>query len=359
VNFANWPYYIDTITGSDNVLTFPSLLAFEDQTGIEVNYRPVIDDAEIFFQELQPLLAAHQPTGWDIMVITNGQTMTKLIQLGYLMELPADQRPNFDANADPEGIKDPAYDPGNKYTMAWQSGITGIGYNPLLTGRDITSLNDLFSMEFAGQVGMFSDPVDLPNLALLAVGVKPEDSTPNDWKKAADLLRKQRQDKVVAGAYAQQYIAALSSGDLALSMAWSGDIFQANNKIRAHGGTELKFVVPKEGALLWTDSMVVPQGAQNTEGAIKLMDYVYDPNVAADIALGANYITPVPGARDVLQERAADPGENDDAAALQALADSPLVFPSEADKARLHSYRELVTDDDIAQWNAVFAEFYG
>jgi len=355
VNFANWPLYIDHGT-EDGRPTIPSLREFERRTGTQVNYRPVVTDAEVFFQQIQPWLAAGEPTGWDVMVITNGQTLTKLIELGYLLELPADQRPNFDANAGVT-VKNPPYDPDNRFTMAWQSGITGIAYNPLLTGRNLTSLQDLFSTEFKGKVGMFGDPVDLPNLTLLANGVNPEDSTPDDWKAAVELLRTQRTQGIVNASYKQDYVSALKNGDVALSMAWSGDIFQSNAKATVSGGTKLEFVVPEEGGVIWTDLMCVPRGAQHTNDAIALMDFVYDPEIAAQIANSVNYITPVPGAHDVLMAQAASvSGATRDS--LLATANSPLVFPSEEDQAKLHSYRVLATDEEIAEWNSIFGEFY-
>src|SRR3972149_6028217 len=99
LNFANWPLYIDKEKVADGQFVRPSLAAFTEQTGIQVNYREVIPDADAFFQQIEPHLAAEEPTGWDIVVITNGITLTKMKNLGYLVELPADLRPNFDAHA--------------------------------------------------------------------------------------------------------------------------------------------------------------------------------------------------------------------------------------------------------------------
>jgi spermidine/putrescine transport system substrate-binding protein len=356
VNFANWPYYLDrdaTPTTGPGAFR-PSLERFTDETGILVNYREVIPDAETFFQMIEPQLAAGEPTGWDIAVITNGSTLTKMIQLGYLEELPADLRPNFDRFAADE-VTDPLYDEGNRHTMAWQSGITGIAYNPAFTGRPLSSIEDLFSDEFAGRVGMFSDNVDLPNLALVAIGVDPATSTESDWRAAAEKLRKQRADGVLGGYYKQSYIRALLNGEVAVSMAWSGDVFQQNVEGDPEG---MQFVIPDEGALFWTDAMCVPKNAQHPADAIALMDYVYDPEVAATIAAWVNYITPVPQAQDVLHARANDTDDAEEAASLRAVAESPLVFLSDEDRARLRSYRELVTADELNTWTEIFGEFY-
>jgi len=356
VNFANWPYYLDrdgTPTNGPGPFR-PSLEAFTDETGILVNYREVIPDAETFFKMIEPRLAAGEPTGWDIAVITNGSTLTKMIQLGYLEELPANQRPNFDRHAADE-VKDPVYDPGNRYTMAWQSGITGIAYNPQFTDRPISSVDDLFSDEFAGRVGMFNDNVDLPNLALVAIGVDPADSTPDDWRAAAEKLSRQRSDKILRGYYKQNYIRALANGELALTMAWSGDVFQQNVEGDPDG---MQFVIPDEGALLWTDAMVVPKHAEHPADAIRLMDHVFAPEPAATIAAWVNYITPVPEAQDVMLARAEETDDPEEAASLRAVAESPLVFLSEEDRGRLRSYRELRTAEELALWGEIFGEFY-
>lgn len=351
VNFANWPLYLDRGRNEQGQQTRPSLLRFTDETGIQVNYREVIPDADSFYARIQPYLAAGQPTGWDIVVITNGLTLTKLVALEQLMELPTNGRPNFDANASPS-VRDQAYDPGNRYTMAWQSGITGIAYNPLLTSRPITSLNDLFDPAFAGKVGMFGDSVDLPNLTLLSIGIEPETSTPDDWRDAAGRLREQRDSGVLGGYYQQSYVKALQNGDIALSMAWSGDIFQAQAE-----GANLEFVVPEDGAILWTDNMCIPQGAEHPLDAIELMDFVYRPDVAAMIAQYVNYLTPVPAARDALLAMADGATNPDEQTRLRGIANSPLVFLPEEEQARLHTYAPLAGDEQISEWEAVFAEF--
>jgi len=353
VNFANWPLYVDKVRTSRGNRR-PSLEAFTRETDIEVNYREVIPDADVFFQEIEPYLAAGEPTGWDVIVITNGVTLTTMRDRGYLLELPGDLRPNFDRHAG-SFVRDPSYDPGNRHTMAWQSGITGIAYDPAQTGRQVTSLADLFSDEFAGRVGMFGDIVDMPNLALLALGVDPVASTEENWRAAADLLLEQRAAGVVDGYYQQNYIQALKRGRLAVTMAWSGDIFAA--KLCKDLPEQIEFVVPDEGALLWTDCMCVPAGARHLPDAIALMDFVYRPDIAARIAQYVNYITPVPAAREEILEMAerADAAEG---ARLVEVAESDLVFPDEAALSRLATYRELATASEVEAWDATFRSVF-
>jgi len=351
LNFANWPLYIDKEKVAEGRFVRPSLAAFTEQTGIQVNYREVIPDADVFFRQIEPYLAAGEPTGWDIVVITNGITLTKMKNLGYIVELPAGMRPNFDAHAG-SFVRDPSYDFGNRYSMAWQSGVTGIAYDPEVTGRPITSLGDLFSEEFAGLVGMFGDIVDMPNLAMLAEGVSPEDSTEEDWQRAADLLVRQRDSGVLADYYSANYIPALKRGDVAITMAWSGDIFAA--KLGKDLPEQIEFVVPVEGALLWTDAMVIPEGAAHLADAITYMDHVYDPKVAAQIAQYVNYITPVPQAQPEIVKMAESVDDPQERERLFQVAQSPLVFLTDEMAANLHEYRELATDDEAAAWEATF-----
>lgn len=346
LDFANWPLYIDV--GESNENSHPSLDLFTKQTGIKVSYSEVIQEVDTFFGKIQPVLSAGQSTGYDLMVITNGLYLDKMVDLNYLIPLDQSKMTNFYKYAS-DLVLNPSFDRGNVYTMAWQSGITGIGYDPKRTKRKITSWQDLADPAFKGKIGMFADNEDLPNSALLAVGVEPETSTEADWRKAADWLTKQR--PLVRKYYQQDYIDPLTKGDIWISMAWSGDIFQAN----ASGGG-LEFVVPEEGAAIWTDNMCIPAHAQHARDAMIYMDWVYQPEIAAMLAEYINYITPVPAARAVIQKDAAE-AKGEDKAALLDLADSPLIFPSPADYSRLHRYRVLDPEEEKT-WNSIFEPIY-
>lgn len=347
LDFANWPYYIDRVRGGAH----PSLDMFTDETGIVVNYRPVIQANETFFATIRPSLEAGEPIGWDIIVITNGPILTKLINFGWLIALDPTRRPNFDRYAS-ELVKDPAYDPGNTYTMAWQSGFTGIGYNIEAIGREVTSTADLFNPEFAGKVGMFNIPDELGSLALLHVGVDPFTSTPEDWERAAEVLRKQRDDGIVRQYYDQSYIKALQDGDVWIAQAWSGDIFQSN----ALGFKELRFAAPDEGVMFWTDNMMIPRGAAHPLDALTYMDFVYRPDVAALIADWVWYVTPVPEAKEYIldEERFASILGELPGFYSPAPGKSPLVFPDEEMKAKARDYRIFETPEELDRWNELF-----
>jgi spermidine/putrescine transport system substrate-binding protein len=348
LDFANWPLYIDTAEVGGKT-TYPSLLQFEKDTGIKVTYSEPILDNNSYFAKVAPMLAQGQSIGHDIIVVTNGIFLTYYQIKSWLTELDLTKLPNFTQYAAPR-VQARAFDPGNKFTIPWQSGFTGIGYNPKLTKREITSFNDLFDPAFKGKVGMFSENQDLGNLALVGIGVKPETSTAADWQKAADKLKQQRDSGILRKYYDQTYIDALTKGETALSKAWSGDIFQAN---LSAGNEDLKFVIPNEGGLIWTDNMCIPVGAAHPLDAITYMNWVYQPRIAATMAESIEYITPVPSAKQFIDQDAAAATKPDDKALLQQLAASPNIFPSQETLAKTSYYRVL-DPIETTVWNDIF-----
>jgi len=352
LDWANWPLYLDVATVKGKTV-HPSLEEFTKKTGIKVKYEEVIQDMDSFVGSIRPVLASHQATGYDLMVLTNGIYLTQMRELNYLIPLDHSQMPNFFKYADTTA-KDPTFDPGNKFTVPWQSGMTGIAYNPKYVKRPITSFEDLFDPAFKGKVGMFADNQDLPNLALVGIGVDPAKSTEDDWKRAAAKLTKQRDEGLVRKYYQQDYISPLSKGDLWITMAWSGDIFQAN---ASTPGLDLKFVVPKQGAVVWTDNLCIPLYSRNPVSAMKLIDFVYDPKIAAMIAEYVNYFTPVPGAKKYILDDAKAATKKADRQSLEQIAKSPLVFPTKSMESKLYRYATL-TPEEVPVWNQIFEPVY-
>src|SRR2546425_8189679 len=210
MTWANWPLYIDTKKVNGKA-TIPTLDAFRQQTGIDVSYREVIPDYASFFSRIEPVLSGDQATGFDLMTMGYPRWLPLMMQLGYLIPLDQTGLQNFYQYAG-DAYQHRSYDVGNRYSVPYESGITGIGYDPALTGREITSVMDLFDPAFKGRVGMFGDTEDLPNLTLLGIGVDPAKSTPSEWNKAADLLMKQRDAGIVRKYYDTSYSNDLRSG---------------------------------------------------------------------------------------------------------------------------------------------------
>lgn len=324
LTFANWPLYIDPER--------TPLKKFTKATGITVDYREDVQDVAAFAGKLQPQLAAHDYTGYDMIVLTNGIELARFLALGYLAPLDHGRLPNFTANLG-QAYRENSYDPGNKYTAPYASGITGIAYNPKYVKREITSIADLWDPAFEGKVGMMSDAQEIANFGLLLNGVDPATSTEKDWQDAAAKLQQQRDDGIVRAYYSQDYVQPLTNGDVWLTMAWSGDIYQQN----ASAGTDLKFVVPKEGATIWTDLMCIPTTSRAAVDSLRLIDFFYRPDIAAELTEYITYIPPVPETQHVIREHAQQ-ASGAKRKELLELAGSPLVFPTEEEYSRLHNY---------------------
>ncbi|MFD5450574.1 spermidine/putrescine ABC transporter substrate-binding protein [Streptomyces sp. NPDC127100] len=348
LDFANYTQYIDVDPADQG--KHPTLDAFTRENGIEVSYNELIDDSASWFGKIQPEFASGQGIGYDLMVVGGDSYLTKYIQLGCLAPLDHSRLPHF-AQHGGAAFKNSSFDPGNVYTIPWQSGMTGIGYDPAQVGRKITSWQDLLDPKLKGRVGMWNDAVQMGNVALLAIGVDPETSTVADWRKAAAWLRKQRDAGMVRSYSTATYQSSLQRGDLAASLVYSGDVFQANQS-----GSALEFVIPEEGGLLWTDNLCIPSTAAHPVDALTYMDYVYRPEVAAKISETVQFVCPVPAAQQVVaRDAAAATGKR--RTVLNALSTSPLVFPTEADEARLRHLRVLDQEEE-KQWNALFEPIY-
>jgi len=349
INFTNWPAYIDRDFSVDGPGSRPSLYEFTKSTGIDVTYRADINSNEEFYAAIRPALESGQDTGHDIIVMSNFQELSEMIALGYLIELDPELHPNFDQYAG-KNFVDPVYDPGNKYTMAWQSGITGIGYNTKYVTDPVTSFDDLLDPKYAGHVAMFNNSPDAGCSAMLHLGISPETSTPDDWQKAAEYLQRFNDSGGLRGWMDQSYLTAIENEDLWITMAWSGDIL--NDKLYFPEYATFEFTIPDSGAVIFIDNCCIPNKAANPVGAEMLMDWYYDPKYAAMLTEWNAYFTPVPDGGEIVQADAAA-AKGADKEVLQTIASSPYVFPSAEFAQKLHNYRVL-EGDEVQTWNDIF-----
>jgi spermidine/putrescine transport system substrate-binding protein len=348
VDFANYAQYIDVDPANQN--DHPTLDQFTRETGIQVTYEELIDDDASWFGKTEPQFAAGQSIGHDLMVVGSDYYLSDYIDCGFLAPLDHSRLPNFAAYGGAV-FKNSSFDPGNVYTVPWQSGMTGIGYDPAKVGRKITSWSDLLDPKLAGKVGMWNDSVQLGNIGLLAVGVDPQTSTPSDWRKAAAWLMRQRDSGVVRSYSTSTYLSSLQRGDLWASLVYSGDVFQANQS-----GSHLEFVIPDEGALVWTDNLCIPITAAHPVDALTYMNYIYRPDVAARISESVQFVCPVPSAQQVIARQAAA-ATGDRRTLLTELSTSPLVFPTTRYQAGLRHLRAL-DQEEAKQWNSLFEPIY-
>jgi spermidine/putrescine transport system substrate-binding protein len=317
LSISNWPFYIDKKTNKNFVKKF----------GVkDFKYTEDVNDLEEFFGKVQQPLSQGQDIGRDIMILTDWMA-ARMVRLGYLEPLDKTNIPNA-KNLQPT-LADPQWDPGRRYSLPWQSGMTGIGYNRTKTGREIRSIKDLFDPKFKGRVSMLSDARDASNFLLMRDGVKPEDATIDDVLKAIEEIDKLNRAGQIRRFTGNDYTTDLAKGNLWLAQAYSGDIPQlkADNP-------DLDFVIPEEGATIWTDNMLMPAKAADPYAAEVYMNYVYDPEVAARITAYLQYVSPVRGVQEVLAKT--DP----------ELAKSELIFPSEQTLDNLHPYVNLKEDEE-------------
>jgi spermidine/putrescine transport system substrate-binding protein len=343
INFSNWPLYIDKAHG-----TYPSLDLFKKQYNISVTYNDEINDNSSFIGEILPQLRAGQDTKRDIIVITNGEYLAGLITNGWATELDASRRPNFDANA-ASWAKSPFYDEGNRYTMAWQSGLTGIGYNTELAHKAPTKLDDLMSTDYfpTGTVGVLQS--DAPDLVMINLGIDPKTSQQAEWDEAATWLKKLRDSDTFYAAYDQGYVDDLTAKNLAGTMAWSGDVLY----YKIWESQPFEFIVPENGALLWIDNMVIPAHSANPAGALELMDWYYKPDIAQMVTEWVLYMSPVPAVQGLIDAHAKkESGKYSDQ--LTQTAESPMLWPDQALLDRVSLGRNITTDDESKAWHATF-----
>lgn len=317
LNFTNWPLYIDKKT----------IPAYEKEFGGKVKYTEEINDNNEFFGKVREPLQRDRPIDRDIVVLTDYMA-ARWVRSGYTEPIDKKNIPNVEKNLSPS-LRSPAFDPERSFTVPWQSGMDGIGYNRKETGRDITSLNDLFDPEFKGRVSMLSDFHDSASLVLQLNGINTEDATLDDVLAAIERIGEENDKGQIRRFTGNDYTTDLANGNLAMAVAYSGDMIQlkADNP-------DLDFVIPEEGGVLWTDNMMIPQKAEHPYAAEVMMNYVYEPEVAAQIAAYVNYVTPVKGAKEVLAQDDPD------------VANDQLIFPDDATLAQLHPYPNLTAEEE-------------
>ena len=349
LRWLNWPAYIDI---SEDETSYPSIEAFTEQTEIEVEYNEGLLDNADFLAQYAPDLRAGNNTGWDVMS-PGGWVVERMARLGWLEELDHSKLPNWTANA-ADYAKGLWFDPDNKYSVWWQGGITGIAYDPELTGREVTTFDDLLDPEFSGQVGGFSDMRDMIGLTLLSLGVEPANATVDDVQRAQEKLLAVP-DGHFRGFYGNEYYDALAAGDLAISVAWSGDVSQMN----LYDNDKVVFVVPDSGGMRWNDNLVIPKGGANLDNAHQLLNYWYDPVAATTLSEYVGYFTPVTGVDERIAadaETARADGDTETADLYEALA--PTVVPNEEQIANTYTDKEL-TEEEETEWNDLFEAVLG
>jgi spermidine/putrescine transport system substrate-binding protein len=321
MTFSNWPLYIDV---DDKTKRRPTLDAFQKKYGTKVKYIEEINDNVEFFGKVRQEYAAGNSGGRDLHVVTDWMA-ARMKRLGYVQRFDKSSMPNAVKNIE-DAVAHPDFDPKREYSMPWQSGQVGLIYRKDKVGGDLSSINDLFDKRFKGKVTMLTEMRDTVGSILLGMGITPEKATKDQVMTAIDKVAKASKDGQIRRFTGNEYTKDILKGDSTAILGWSGDAVQltADNK-------NVRFKNPKEGFMVFTDSMQIPVGAPHAYTAEKMIDFVYDPEIAAKIAAYVNYVPPVKGTKEVLAK--SDP----------EIASSPLLFPN---LSNAHNFKTFSPTDE-------------
>ena len=317
--FANWPLYIEEDRGT--------LKEFEKEYGTKVEYVEEVNDNVEFFGKVRQQYSRGDSGGRDIHVVTDWMA-GRMIRLGYVQRFDPAQIVTAQQNLI-DRLRTPPFDPGRDYSMPWQSGFGGIIYRKDLVKREPRSVDDLFDPDYKGKVTMLTEMRDTVGVVAAGLGFDPETATLDQFLETVDKIGEGAESGQIRGFTGNEYTKDITKGDSVILIGWSGDAVQleADNP-------NIRFVAPETGVHLWTDNMQIPVGAPNAFTAQKMIDFVYQPEVAVDITAYVNYMCPVEGVQEILAKR--DP----------ALAQNQLIFPDDRTLSDAFIFRELKPDEE-------------
>jgi len=326
----NWSDYIaeDTIKN------------FEQKTGIKVTY-DVFDSNDMLETRL---LAGN--SGFDV-VVPSASFLERQIKAGVFQKLDKSELPNL-SNMDPDIQQRVAlHDPGNEHSVTYMWGTTGIGYNvekvkKALGDQPLDSWNQIFDPKEIAKlkdcgVSMLDAPDEILKVVLQWMGRDPNSQKDEDLTAAAEKLQLIR--PYVRKIHSSQYIDDLANGELCVAIGWSGDILQARDRAAEAGqGVKVAYSIPKEGTVVWFDMLAIPADAKHPKNAHAFINYLMDPQVAANNSNFVNYA-------------------NANAASFQFVNDQvkndPGIYPTPEVKAKLFpslAYGEQATATMARLW---------
>ncbi|GGA20195.1 polyamine ABC transporter substrate-binding protein [Neptunicoccus cionae] len=316
LNVYNWSDYIaeDTIAN------------FEAETGIKVNY-DVFDSNEVL--EAKMLTGS---SGYDV-VVPSIEFMARQAQAGVFAEINKDALSNY-GNLDPQILEILAVnDPDNTHGVPYMMFTTGLGYNvqavsERIDADKIGSWDMIFDPETAAKladcgIAVLDSPSEIMAPALNYLGIDPNSEDKADLEKATDLLLSVRPH--IRYFHSSQYINDLANGDICVSVGYSGDVLQARDRAaEANQGVEVAYAIPKEGGQVGFDMLAIPDDAPNAENALKFIDYILKPEVAAAVTNYVYYANPNTAATEFVDEE---------------VRNDPGIYPSKDVQANLFSLR--------------------
>lgn len=337
VRWANWPLYLDFNEDSKD---YPTLKAFEAATGITATYTEDIDDNNTFYGKVQGQLSINSDIGYDVVTPTDWMA-SRWIEQGYAQKLNAENIPNKSNIR--QVLQDVPFDSGRNYSLTWQSGFAGFGWNVEKIPAGVRTIEDLFKPANKGRIVVLSELRDTMGIILQYQGVDPSKSfTEDQYMNAIDFLKGKISDGFIRKVRGNSYSEDLVNGDAVAVIGWSGDLFI----LKSENDNKFDFAIPESGGTLWSDNMLIPSTSTHKKNAELLMNYYYEPAVAAQVAAYVNYICPVEAAQPELEK--IDPD----------LAASPFIFPDAATLQKVKVFRPLSSDEQT-NFQTAFDEAIG
>jgi spermidine/putrescine transport system substrate-binding protein len=338
VRWGNWPLYLDV---DDSGKKYPTLEAFTKETDIAVKYFEDYNDNDEFFGKVQAQLKLGKDIGYDLVCPTDWMA-ARWIRLGYTQKFDAANVPNKVNILDT--LASPSFDPKRESSLTWQGIMGGFGWNTAKNPKGIRTLDDLFSPANKGKIVVLSEMRDTVGIILRSQGVNLSTVTEDQFMNAVDFLAKKISDGWIRGVKGNEYAEDLTSGDATAVIGWSGDMFI----LKSENEGKFDFAIPESGGTISGDNMMIPstvtaEAKANTE---KLINYYYEPAVAAEVAAYVNYVCPVKGAQAEMEK--IDP----------ALAASEFIFPSAKTMANLSVFRSLTPAEETT-WSEAFQKAAG
>ncbi len=338
VRWGNWPLYLDY---DEETKKYPTLDKFQEQTGITAEYFEDYNDNDEFYGKVQAQLKLGEDIGYDVVTPTDWMA-ARWIRLGYTQKFDAANIPNKSNILD--SLASPSFDPNREQSMTWQGIMAGFGWNTEKNPKGIRTLEELFAPQNKGKIVVLSEMRDTIGIILLAQGVNLQTVTEDQYMNAVDYMTKQISDGWIRGVKGNEYAEDLTSGDATAVIGWSGDMFI----LKAENEGKFDFAIPESGGTISGDNLMIPStaSAEGKANAEKLINFYYDPAIAAEVAAYVNYVCPVKGAQAEMEKIAPE------------LASSPFIFPDDAMSKRLNVFRSLTPAEETS-WTEAFQKAAG
>ena len=333
VRWANWTLYLDIDESGKH---YPTLENFTKTTGIKAKYSEDINDNDEFFGKVQGQLKLGEDIGYDVITPTDWMA-ARFIRLGYTQKFDKANIPNAKNILD--SLAHPSFDPNRDQSLTWQGIMAGIGWNKSVNPKGMKTLDDLFTAQNKGKIVVLSEMRDTIGVIAMSQGVDVSKITEAQFMNAVDFLKKKIADGWIRGVKGNEYKEDLISGDATAVIGWSGDMFQ----LSAENAGKFDFAIADSGGTISGDNFLIPSttSAEGKANAEKLINYYYDPVIAAEVAAYVNYVCPVKGSQAEMEKIAPE------------LAKSEFIFPTSKTQSRLHVFRALTPAEETS-WTEAF-----